>query len=158
MFRYNFISETQKGSPTTFFSIVRQKLWQKIVIHTPVFSFITIFDTRNFLKHRSVALRVFLVLWDKPGNKSSDKPPPLLSKKSCSTRNFLKHRSVSARIFSALWNRKLSTDDSEVPLLFVAFFDTRFFLKHRRDALQNFSVMWDKNFDKNCNTPPFSYP
>ena len=47
-FWYPKFSETQKGSPTTVLGTVRQKLWQKIVIHPPLLLSIKVFDTRNF--------------------------------------------------------------------------------------------------------------
>ena len=54
-----FFSETQKGCPTKVFGFVRQKLWQKIVIHAPLLLSIKFFDTRNFLKHRRVLNEIF---------------------------------------------------------------------------------------------------
>ena len=54
-----FFSETQKGCPTKVFGFVRQKLWQKIVIHAPLLLSIKCFDTRNFLKHRRVLNEIF---------------------------------------------------------------------------------------------------
>ena len=60
-----FHSETQKDSPTKTLGFVRQKPWQKSVIQPPLLLSIKFFDTRNFLKHRRVALRTFSVLWDK---------------------------------------------------------------------------------------------
>ena len=50
---------------------MKHRLWQKIVIHTPFFLSIKIFDTQRFLKHKRVPLRLFLVLWDKNFYKKS---------------------------------------------------------------------------------------
>ena len=59
-FRYQNFLETQKGSPTNFFGTVRQK---KSTENSDIpFLCIKFFDTRNFLKHRSVPQRNFLVL------------------------------------------------------------------------------------------------
>ena len=49
-FQYPKFSETRKGSPTTVLGTVRQKRWQKIVIHQLLLLSIKNFDTRNFWK------------------------------------------------------------------------------------------------------------
>ena len=147
-FRYPTFSETKDGSATKFSGTVRQRLWQKNVIQPPLLVSVTFFDARILLKHRRVALRIFLVLWDKTLEKNCDKPLFSYQKKICETRIFLKHRGVSTRNFSALWNKKISTKNSEFPLLSVGFFDTRFFLKHKRVVLRSFPVLWDTDFDK----------
>ena len=64
-FRYPIFSKVRKCFPTKSFDTVRQKHWQKIVIHTPRLLSIKIFETRFVLKHTRVPLRYFLVLWDK---------------------------------------------------------------------------------------------
>ena len=70
VFSITDFSETQKGSLTTFFGFVRQIIWQKIVIHTPLLLSIKTFDTRSFLKHRRILLRSFLIPWDKKFDKN----------------------------------------------------------------------------------------
>ena len=62
IFRYQEVSETQKGSPTKFFGTVRQqisdgKLWHSLP-SSPILS-MKFFDTRNFLKHSSISLTKF---------------------------------------------------------------------------------------------------
>ena len=73
-----FCSETQNGSPTKVFGTVRQKLWQKTVIHTLLHFSINVFETRNFLKHRKVPLRHFSLLETKTLTEKRDTPPSSL--------------------------------------------------------------------------------
>ena len=123
-----------------------------------LFLWIGFFDTRFFLKHKSVPLRIFLVLWDKNLSTENIKVS-LLSVSFFGTRFFLKHRGVSQRKFLVLWDKKLSTENSEIPLLSVKFFENWVFLKQRRVAIRNFSGLWDTDFDKKSWYPPlFSYP
>ena len=48
-----------------FFGTVRQKIFDRKARYSSPFLFIKFFDTRNFLKHRSVPVRKVSVLWDK---------------------------------------------------------------------------------------------
>ena len=64
-FRKTFFFETEKGCHTKFFGTVRHGFWQKNVKNTPLLLSKIILDTRSFLKHRRVPLRVSSVLWDK---------------------------------------------------------------------------------------------
>ena len=62
MFRYQKLCETQKVSPTKFSGTVRQNL-----LHGKLWYFLRLMhentDTRVFLKHRRILIRIFLVLW-----------------------------------------------------------------------------------------------
>ena len=93
IFRYQKFSETKEGSPTKFFGTVRQRLWQKIVIQPPLLLSKKFCETRNFLKHRSVFPRNFLVHWDTKLSTDSSEVP-LLSVNFFDTGFFLKHRRV----------------------------------------------------------------
>ena len=62
IFRYPKLSEPQKGSSTKWFGTVRQNNFDGKSWYTPPLLYLTIFDIRNFLKHRRVPLRSFSVL------------------------------------------------------------------------------------------------
>ena len=55
--------ETQKGSSTNLFGIVKQKI-STGYLDAPLLN-LEVLDTGNFLRHRSVTLRNVSVLWDK---------------------------------------------------------------------------------------------
>ena len=57
IFRYPKLFETQKGSFTKWFGTVRQNNFDGKSRKPPPLLSLTIFDTRNFLKHRRVPLR-----------------------------------------------------------------------------------------------------
>ena len=68
------------------------------------FSCIRFFDTRFFLKHRSVSPRKFLVLWDKKIS-TENSEIPFLSVSFFGNWFFLKQRRVAIRNLSGLWDR-----------------------------------------------------
>ena len=112
IFWYPKFSETLKGSRGKFFSPGRQKLFGKTVMISRSVMFpllcMEISDTRSFLKHKRVPLRIFSALWDKKiSTESSD--IPFLCIKFFDTRNFLKHRSVLQRNFLVL-RQKISNE------------------------------------------------
>ena len=94
----NFWNTPQKCSSTNFFSA----LWDKNIStenRAITLWSIKFFDTRNFLKHRRVPLRSFLVLWDKT-----------ILTKSCDTRPLSNPQHISiAEIF---WNTERFLDES----------------------------------------------
>ena len=104
-FWYPKFSETKEGSPTKLFSTVRQRLWQKVVIHPPRLLSITFFDTRNFLKHRKVPLRHFSILWDKKFDRNTPRSSLIHKFFPYPKFSFLKARMVPLRKFSVLWDK-----------------------------------------------------
>ena len=97
-FRYPKISETQKGSPTKLSGNVRQKLWQKSVIESPLLLSVNIFDFRSFLKHGRVRSPTKVLDSMEQKFNSRKKCYPLLMRKFLHTRHFLEHRRFLLRI------------------------------------------------------------
>ena len=114
IFETRFFSETHKGSPTILFGTVRQKLWQKIVIHTPLLLSIETFDTRIFLKHRPVPLRNFSTLRGK--KLMAQKKISLFCVKFFETRFFSEIQKGSPRKFSILWDTDFDKKPWYTPL------------------------------------------
>ena len=87
-------SEKQTCSPTVIFGDVRQnkstQLWYSYSLKS--------FDTRTFLKHRSVRPRCFSAFWDKKTS-TAKRDNPFLSINSFRTRTFLKDKSVPHEVF-----------------------------------------------------------
>ena len=106
-FRYQNSFETQKCSPTNFIGTVRQNFPTEF--SDIPFLCINFCDTRNFLKHRSVPQRDFLVLCDKKFPTAKRDTPPLWCIKIFDTRIFLIHPNVPERNFSVLWDKKIWT-------------------------------------------------
>ena len=157
-FRYPKPFETQKGSSTKWFGTVRQNNFNGKPWFPPPPLSLTIFDTRNFLKHRGVPLRNDSVLWDKKLSKKSWYSAPRHKnirylKLSETQKNPQRNDSVLRQNnFNAKsWNPP--------PLLSLTFFDTRNFLKRRRVPPRNDSVLWDKTIStENRDSRPLLYP
>ena len=115
-FRYPKPFETQKGSSTKWFGTVRQNNFDGESWKPPPLLSLTIFDNRNFLKHRRAPLRNDSVLRDINFEGKSWNPPPLLSLTIFDTRNLLKHRRVPLRNDSVL-RRKILRENRETHLL-----------------------------------------
>ena len=68
-FRYRKFSETlHRRAPLRDVSVLRHKLIDRKSLYSlppPSLLSIKVFDTKNFLKHREVPLRIFLAPWDK---------------------------------------------------------------------------------------------
>ena len=78
MFLMPKFSETQIVSPTSLCGTVRQKIFDGKSWYSPLPQLaIKSFDARNFLEHRRVPLRNFLVVWDETVSAESRETDPL---------------------------------------------------------------------------------
>ena len=185
IFRYPRFSETPKGSPTNFFRHCETKKFRKnryalqISYAQPPppphpLLCMEISDTRIFLKHKRVPLRIFSALWDKKISKkplcSPDQlcspptpPPPMhgnfryqnfFETQKGSPTNFF--GTVRQKIFdkTVMLSRSVRLSPPPHPLLCMEISDTRVFLKHKRVPQRIFSALWDKkNSTENSDIP-----
>ena len=134
-FRYPMFFETQTCSPTKLLDSVGQKLFAENS-GIPFLS-VFFFDTRLFLKHRRVLLRILMVLWDKKLDRNSWKNPSSLFHYIFWYLNFSRTQKVYPTMFFGTVRHQLFDGNLWCPLfpLSLKFFDARNFLKHRRDHL-----------------------
>ena len=145
-FDTRFFSETQKSCVTKFFGNVGHRLWQKIVIHTPLLLSIKLFDTQCFLKYIRVPLRNFWTLWDKK-LLAQENDMPFLCVHFFDTRFFSETQKCCPTNFFGTVRQTLEKNCDKPPLLLsIKISDTRSFLKHGRGPLRIFSALWDKIF------------
>ena len=155
------LSETQRGLSTKYFSTVSQNIFDDKSWYL-LFYLRKFFQTREFLKHRSVPLRKVSVLWDKTFSaKNRDTPPPtLLCIETFITGNFLKLRRAPLRNVSVLWDETILMEnwDRCPPFLSQTFSLTRNFLKLREVCLPSISVLSVKTYSTtNRDTSCFIY-
>ena len=138
------LSETQRGLSTKYFSTVSQNIFDDKSWY-PLFYLRKIFQTRGFLKHRSVPLRKVSVLWDKTFSaKNRDTlPPTLLCIETFITGSFLKLRRAPLRNVAVLWDETILTENLDTLLLSMKFFHTKMFVEHRSVPLWIVSVLWN---------------
>ena len=140
-------SEKQTCSPTVIFGDVRQnkstELWYSYYLKS--------FDTRTFLKHRSVRPRCFSAFWDKKLRRQNV-TTPFLSINSFRTRTFLKDKSVPPTKLLGTMRLKLSTENRWTPLLCIVFLGALIFWINGGFST-SFLVLWDKNNRQNHDTP-----
>ena len=117
IFRFSQLSETRNGSSTNWFGTLRQNNFDRKSWYPPPILWLTFFNTRNFLKHRRVPVRIFrhseTNVFHRKSRYFLPTLPPLVSKNFFDTRNFVKHRRVPLRSFSVLWDKKFSTENLE---------------------------------------------
>ena len=134
---------------------------RKIVILSPLPQLaIKSFDARNFLEHRRVPLRNFLVLWDNSfSTENRDTHPPMkfrvtvgqynIDRKSWCPLALLSLTAfgsgkVPLRNVLVLWDKKLWTEirgTHSPDLLFIKFFDTGTFLEHSTEGFL-YEMFW----------------
>ena len=103
------------------------------------------FDTRIFLKHRTVRPRWFLAMWEKKIRKNRD---TLVSKKISIPEQFCNTEGFAHDDFRRFETKKIN---KIVTPYSPKLFDTRTFLRHK-GPLRNVSVLWDKKDQQNRDT------
>ena len=128
------------------FGPVRQNFFSTIPWCPPLLC-MKIFDTRIFLEHKRVPLRIFSALWDKKKVSTENSEIPFLCIKFFDTRNFWNIEGFPKNFFGTV-RQKVFDGKLWYPLSLshIFFHISENFLEHRRDAKRNFSVPWDKIF------------
>ena len=132
-------SDTIKCSPTKYFGTVRQNFRRKKNRDTPSLPLqpllsVTIFITRNFVKHSSFPLRGFSVLWDK--NFQWKLVISHSGQKNIRYSNFFQSQKRSSRKVFGTVRQKFSTADLYTPpsLIHKLLCYRKFFMKHSTEG------------------------
>ena len=135
-----------------FFGTVRHRLWQKIVMNTPLLLPKTFGETRIFLKHRIVSPRKLSVLWVKK-LATDNSEIHLLSVSFFDTWFFLKHRRVALLFW--YWQTQTLTknrDTRNSSLIHKIFRYPKF--SETQTCSPKFWTLWDKNSKAKKNDIP----
>ena len=112
------------------------------------------FDSRIFLRHRRVPLRILSFYQQFEKNSTENSDIPFLCINIFEGRKFLKHRSVPQRIFFGTVRQKKSTKPW-CPLLCMKIFETRVFWNTGVFPPLVFSALSDKQFSTEISDVPF---
>ena len=160
-FRYPKFSETLKGYPRNFSALWDQKFSTE-KRDTP-FSFIKLFETKNFLKNSRIPLRKFSALWDIKISTENRDMPPLVHKFFSIPENFRKTEGFLYKAFRfGPVRQKVPTKPWRPPSYAWKFSIKEFFWNTKVFSNEIFWYSETKTSTENRDTPPliqtFSIP
>ena len=130
------------------------KLW-----YSPPLLFLTFFDTRVFLEHRSVPLRSFSVLWDNKFSIENRDVPPVIHKFFSIPENFRKTEGFLYKAFRfGSVRQKTSTKLRCPPPSYAWKFSIKVFWNTKLFSNEIFRYSGTKTSTENRDTRPLSYP
>ena len=120
------------------------------------FLFLNIFRHKKLLKHRTVHLRNFSVLWAKNFQRKIVKPLHLLCMKNFDWKTSETQKGSPTKFFGTESQKNWRGSWCPPPLFTSTFFKIKNFLKHRRVPLRNVLLLGNKHFQSTVVIPrPF---
>ena len=149
-----------EGFHHIFFRQSEIKNFHQISDAPPPFLSMKFFDTRRFLKHRRVALRIFFFLWEKEYS-TQIRDTPLLGMSFFDIPNFFDTLKGSPQNDSAIWDKIFSPENLDTLPLIYKFFsipENFWYTEVFSNKVFRFGCLRRKIFDKTVMPPPPPFP